>query len=445
MSLIARFRSLGLLTAILGVGVLPAAAQQRDQVVYWPLVTDGREYIRVTYPQQAGPLLVLADTEVAIEVRRAPVSYWPITREYLADIARSTGIGGAELEILQGSEPARTLPREPYVVWHPEGIGAGPAELVRGDAAVVLYEEYVQKARASAEEVQRYQKLVAHHHAALEGWLRLAGERRGENMPDPPPPLNLTPPVPFRAYATVPAEGFVASLPAGNYALRLRSSDGRIVPGSERELVSFAALDRAFGYVIRREDRWTQPLASFAPNDIIYTTGAADLFLEPVPVAEYQAARITRLFRPQSVEVSDLSTKVWVPLPEGNVEQFASELLLWNGDRRLASLPRSGFRVTQVAGASRGYTIEHFKARPDASLEPDFSAMRVEADARVTRVSLAGGDGVVLRGSERHIRTVAPPAGPLLFLPAMLPLAIGAAVRVGSARRKRRRERAPEL
>ena len=434
----AGFRSVGLLAALLFLGVVAAAAQEREQIVYWPLVTDGGDYRRVAYPPQAGPLLVLADTEVVIEARRAPVTYWPITREYLADMARSTEVHGAELEIIGRSGPTAPVRPESYVVWHPEGVGAGPARLVRGNEAVALYEEYLQKARASAEEVQRYQRLVAEHQAMLEAWLRMAGERRGKNMPDPPPPLNLRAPEPYRAYATEPADGFVVSLPAGDYAIRLRAQDGGIVEESERELVSFPALDRGIGYVIRPEDRWTQPLASFAPDETIYTTGGTDLFFEPVAVAEYEAWWFTRLFRPQSVEVTDPSLTVWVPLPGESGEQPGARLSLWNDDRQLASVPPTGFRVVQTPGASRGYTIEEFVARPDASLEPDFTAMRVQTEARVTEVSLLGPQGGELSGSVRRSRAVDPPPKPFLFAPALLPLALGVAVRVASSRRARR-------
>ena len=130
-------------------------------------------------------------------------------------------------------------------------------------------------------------------------------------MPAPPPELEIVRPEPFHAFATEPRDAAVLSLPEGAYTLRIRGADGEIVPGSERELVSFAPLDRAIGYVLRPEDRWTRPMLSFAPDETIYTTGRTDLFFEPVPVVEYDAGRYTRLFRPQSVEAADAAQTVW--------------------------------------------------------------------------------------------------------------------------------------
>lgn len=429
-----RVRAL-LLAAGLGVGAsAPASAQAEEQLVYWPLVTDGTEYRRISYPKEAGPLLVLADTDVVIEARPAPVSYWPITREYLADFSRQPQLVAGNVEIVDQSGAIIMAAPEPYVIWHPAGVGAGPAELVRGEAAATLYEEYVRTARASAEQVKEHQRIVAEHQALVEAWLRMAAERRGENMPDPPPELTLQAPEPYPAYATEPREAAVASLPEGSYTLRFRGEEGEIVPGSERALVSFGPLNEGMGYVLRPEDRWTQPVISFAPDEVIYTSGGTDLFFQPVPVTEYQAQRFTRLFRPQSVEAADPSLTVWVPRKEGE-DAAGVTLALWDGDTLIGTLPLNPYRVAQLSGASPGYTIEEFTPPESGSLEPDFHAMRVGREAAITQISLLHSAGREPVGaSKRQVRHVTLPAEPLLFLPSLIPLAVGAALRLRARR-----------
>jgi hypothetical protein len=426
-----------LLPAALSVGAgAPCSAEANEQLVYWPLVTDGKEYRRVSYPQEAGALLVLAGTEIVIEARLAPVSYWPITREYLADFSQQPKPVEGSLEIVDHSGKVTVVEPEPYVVWHPMGVGAGPMELVRGEAAVEFYEGYVQAARAAAEEAQEYQRIVAAHHAAVEAWLRMAAERRGEDMPAPPPELDVEEPAPFHAYATEPRRAAVLSLPEGTYTLRVRDADGEVVPGSERDLVSFGPLDQAVGYVLRPEDRWTRPVISFAPDEAIYTTGRTDLFFQPVPVAEYDARRYTRLFRPQSVEAVDPSLTVWTPHEDREWPKNGVALAVWDRDAMVSTLPRTPYRVAQLPGASRGYVIEEFAPQEGSSLEPDFHAMLVRHDAEVTRIGLlvdgAGGDPV--GASTRQVRKVDPPAEALLFLPALVPLAVGVALRIWSRR-----------
>jgi hypothetical protein len=428
-----------LLLAEVSIGGAAPCAAAEEHLVYWPLVTDGKEYRRVSYPHQAGSLLVLADTEVVLEARRAPVSYWPITREYLADFAKHPPPVPGSIEIVDGSGAVTVAEPESLVVWHPLGVGAGPAELVHGENAGSFYQGYLQAAYAAAEEEREYQRILGAHQAAVEAWIRMAAERRGQNMPPPPPELDIEKPEPFHAFATEPRQAAVVSLPEGTYTVRIRGPDGRIVPGSERELISFAPLARAVGYVLRPEDRWTRPVISFAPDEAIYTTGRTDLFLQPVPVVEYDARRHARLFRPQSVEVAAPSLTVWTPDEERDWANDEATLALWDGNAMLDAVPRRPYRVRQLAGTSRGYEIEEF-ASDGGALEPDFYAMRVGKHAKLTQVGLVtdgvAGDPVI--GSIREVRRVTMPNEALLFLPALLPLAIGVGLRLSPLRPLRR-------
>jgi hypothetical protein len=421
-----------LLPVALGIGRPADCVAASEQLVYWPLVTDGKEYRRIPYPQQAGAILVLADSEVVIEARRAPVSYWPITREYLADFAQNPEPVNGSLEIVDGSGETTVVEPEPYVVWYPMGVGAGPAELVHGQRTRTFYDGYLQAARSAAAEAKEYQRIVGAHQAAVEAWLRLAAERRGQDMPPPPPELDIEKPEPFHAYASEPREAAVLSLPEGTYTVRIRDADGALVPGSERELVSFAPLDRAIGYVLRPENRWTQPVISFAPDEVIYTTGETDLFFQPVPVVEYQARSFTRLFRPQSAEAVDASLTVWTPQEQRDGAQDGLALALWHGDALVDTLTRTPYRVAQLPRASRGYVIEEFAPQNGSALEPEFHAMRVDRALEVTQVGLLvdGAAGNPVSASIRQIREVDPPPAALLFLPALLPLAVGVALRI---------------
>jgi hypothetical protein len=149
--------ALAVSAVVSGVG----SAAAKDQLVYWPLVTDGTEYRRVSYPEEAGPLRVLAGTEVVLDLRRAPVSYWPITREHLADLSAGSEVTEGTLEIVGASGDATSYRPEVYVIWHPSGVGAGAAQLVRGERAEALYEDYVRRARKAAEQAKQYQQIVA--------------------------------------------------------------------------------------------------------------------------------------------------------------------------------------------------------------------------------------------------------------------------------------------
>lgn len=412
----------------------PSLVQADEQLVYRPLVTDGTEYRRVPYPEEAGSLLVLAGTEFVIEGYRVPVAYWPITREYLADFSEGNAPVEGTVEIVDASGNVTAVEPVPYLTWHADGVGAGPVELIFGDQTQTFYQDYLAKARAAAEKAKEYQRIVAESQAAVEAWLKIAAERP-PTLPEPPPELTIPAPEPYHAYASEPKIAAVTALPEGRYTLRLRDADGEVVPGSERGLVSFAPRAQAIGYVLRPEDRWTRPLVSFAPNGTVYTTDRTNLFLQAVPVAEYEAGRFTRLFRPQSVESTDPSLTAWVPRPQDKEQPTGAELELSAGDSALGTVPQTAYRVSQLPGGARGYMIEEFEPEAGTTLEPDFVAMRLAKETLATELVLTAA-GATLPGSERQIRHVTPPSEAALFLPALLPLALGAILRL---RRRGRR------
>jgi hypothetical protein len=406
------------LLALCRIVSLPSPLRAGEPLIYWP---------------QAGPLLVLADTEVVVEARYAPVFYWPITREYLADFSQDLRLAEGRVEIVDRSGQVTVVEPESYLLWYPAGVGAGPSTLVRGGEAEALYGDYLEAARIAAKAAQQYQRIVAESQAAVEAWLRMAAERR-KDLPRPPPELTLQEPEPFQAFATEPRQAAVISLPKGTYTVRLRDAGNRIVPQSERELVSFGATDKAMGYVLRPEERWTRPVFSFAPDAAIYTTGSSDLFFQPVPVLEYEARRFTRLFHPQSFEAADPSLTVWVPQQEEPKLPPDLALALWDGATLVASLPRKPYRVSQLPGVSRGYVIEEFAPRQGVPLQPDFYAMRMGLAAPFTHIGLLDGAGKPVGASERLVRRVDPMGEGWLFLPALLPLALGVALRLRGRR-----------
>ncbi|QYK42218.1 MAG: hypothetical protein KF887_03560 [Paracoccaceae bacterium] len=435
-SFLRRFMALALLA------LAPPVAAQERQVVYWPLVTDGLEYRRVAYPAEAGDLVIMADTTVVLEARAAAVSWWPITREYLSDVSRSAPVIEGTLEILDAAGRVVPVAPEPYLVWHPDGVGAGRAEIVRGAQAAEVYETYVLNGRAAAEAAQLHQRLVAEHHAAVEAWLKLAA-RKPAQLPPPPPEFTVAEPEPYHAYATAPETATIVALPAGSYTLRMRDAAGGVIAGSERRLVSFAARSAGVGYVVRPGDRWTQPAISFSPQETIYTTGRSALYIQPVPVAEFGAQHFARLFQPQSVEQADPFLSIWVPQGVELASSPQAELVLWDGGDRLQSLPTTGFRVVQRPGVARGYVIEEFEPAAGVMVKPDFFAMEIPQGVAPTSISLIAADA--LPASERRVRQVDPPADHVLFLPALLPILIGVLFHLRRRRHRPNRIPAPPI
>lgn len=426
------------LSLAVAAGASDARAQDSErQTIYWPLVTDGSSYRRVPYPREAGPLVVMAQSDIVLDVREAEVAYWPITREYLTDVRGASPAVEGTFEIVDGDGNVVEIAEEPFLLWYPDGVGAGPGRMVRGEAASELYSAYVRDAKAAAEALRDYQRIVADHHTAVEAWIKLAAQRP-DDLPDPPPELAISEPEPYRAYASEPEPAAIVTLEPGEYTVRLRGPDGEVVPSTERRLVAFAALADGVGYVVRPGDRWTQPAISYNPDELIYTTGRADLYFQPVPVSEFRASEFTRLFRPQSIEAADPFQTVWVPQANKTIDEGETvSLALSRNSETVGEEPARAYRVAQTSGRSRGYTIEPFEAAPGSPLEPDFSAIRIARDQEITALSLTGDE--VFAASARTVRIVPAVNDAWLFLAAALPLLVGLAVRLVRRRKTSRR------
>ncbi|MBI2755535.1 MAG: hypothetical protein HYX52_02395 [Chloroflexi bacterium] len=396
-----------------------ANAQQgspAEQLIYWPYVTNGGEYRRVAYPTQVDTIRVLADTPIVLEPRRTTVAYWPLTGEYLADLANRNEPVAGDLEVVTASGEVRRVPPRPYTIWYPNGVGAGESVLLVDEVAQSVYAKYVADATKAAQDEQAYAARVAELQAAVDAWLKLAASRV---TPLPPPPAQLTeaPPEPYSGYAAEIAETPVVSLPAGAYTIRWRGPDGSIVPGSERRLVSFSARRQAVGYRLLPENRWTQPVDMFNPDEVLYLEGSTSVYLQPILVEEYNTSLYVRVYQPQLLDAPDPSLFTWVP--RGPLQ--GTRLEVRQGQQK-ETVPELPYRVEQNAGTNRGYTIRPL-AESDATVTPDFSAMRVRADmAPATQLALVNSAGNEVTGSRRDVRRVAASAGVLVYAPALLPL-----------------------
>ncbi len=121
--------------------------------------------------------------------------------------------------------------------------------------------------------------------------------------------------------------------------------------------------------------------------------------------------------------------------PEAHDEQAATgrALALSDGRSTGKATPLTPYRVAPLPGVARGYVIEEFRPAADIPLEPDFHAMRVGRDSAPRKIGLLD-DGEPVAASERAFRTVDMPPEAVLFLPALLPLAIGVAIRLARRR-----------
>ena len=120
---------------------------------------------------------------------------------------------------------------------------------------------------------------------------------------------------------------------------------------------------------------------------------------------------------------------------EGEDAAGGAALALWNGDALVDTLPRTPYRVAQLAGTARGYVIEPFAPR-QWSARAGFPRHAHSPRRPMSRGSICSPTrDTPVHASTRAFRKVAAWPEALLFLPALLPLVVGMAIRIGSRRR----------
>lgn len=422
-------------TAVVVIGVAwpggtRRAGAERAEVVYYPLLTNGFEYRRVPYPEEVATIRILAGDPVVFEAHRSLVSFWPITRQYLADFAKLDETVPGTPEVIDAAGHTTAFAPVLYTLWYPRGLGAEP-ELVTGDAARQTYDAYVTKAAAAFEADRRYQMAVAKLQQEVDDWLAMAAAGV-DPLPPPPAELNQEPPEPYPAYATEPTVAPVVALPAGSYHLRWRGDDGGIVAGSERTLEVFGATKTGVSYTLIPYDRWTQPGFSFDPSETVYLAEHQDVFLTPLRASRYGSYPYARLLEPQTLDATDPHQDLWIP-DDTNPDFTGFALETSGGGEATGTVPWQGYRVYQQPDATRGYSIEPFSG--EGNLQPDFMAMRLPVEGSVTGIDLVGPDGTVVGNSHRDVRRVPAVPRAALYLPAVASLAFALWIRLGRARR----------
>lgn len=410
---------------------VPISAQSpesSEEFVYGLNIFTGQRYLGTFLPPTEETLYVLADITNIISPRQTQVYFWPVTNEYKADWDAMNEVVDGTLEILQGRRILYTLSQTKYVIQYPQSYDGGEVYIYTGAEAETQYQEFDRLRREFRDEVAAYYEAAQDYRrdvtdAMLEGTL---------TEEPPPPPAE---PEPFIFLSTNVHDGFSVKLPAGTYTLRLRGTDGQIVPESERKLIAFSALREGVGYTVVPQDKWTAPEQSDDPSQVLYARSGTVIYLQPFNEKEYNELYFARLELPQSTSGSP-DRWTWVHLQP----KEAAYLEVLHGNQAVSRVEKKPYLVKQLPGTALGYEVlEQGKAEDERSRTrtPDFEGyeVRVEPDQPSFTVRLVGADGTVIQGSEREIRLVDSQYASMLFLLPAVPLVAGVSLLVWRRRR----------
>jgi len=404
----------------------------REQLVYSLTSFNGFGFSKSFCPQSEDTMYFIADVNSVVSPRKTIVYYWPITRRYMAGFSTLNEEVPGELEIWQGGRLIRTMEKQKYVLYYPEGYWSEKAIIYLDDEAQEYYDQYKAAVDEFNQKLKEYYQAMEYYQQQVNKFFEEVRQRReaGETGPlDIPIPQQPEPPEFVKFYVTEPTEGFILNLPVGNYEIRVRLEDGTIFEGSEKKLVTFTSRrQEGVGYEIIPGNRWTRRENCDDPSWIIHAVGKNELYFNPFYQEEYNELYYNKLQDPQNS--GRLEKWKWV-----HVEPVSNaQVLLGRGEEILQVVDKAPYFVKQIPGPELGYEIIPYDEELKMSgYQPTFESYKVtlgedlvQADYQISTISRETGEHIPK--SERTIRLLKKENGAYLYAVAFLPLVAGAII-----------------
>lgn len=433
-----------------------------EQFVYGVRMFEGQRYGETFVSATSQTVYLLEETAAFFEPMRTFVYYWPITGELRRDQEQlEIPYRAGYTLVIQGDDDRQTrVTSVPYTYFSLQEPQRTTWKSAVGDEAWAEHARYQQLLTTYMRENTEAREAWSVVQAKIEYLIKRISEIRTSGSTEDVTPLTQQveylaaiqpdyPKFPDR-YGDVPIyprTGFPVSLPAGTYRIWLEQADGKIMQDSEKRLEVIAPYGErvSVGYDLIPEEAWTRPVVSDIPESTIYLSEDSRIYLRPFTQVTLNDLAYRRLVRNDSTGNRNVTIQV-------RDQYIADARLHAGGDSEVGSTP---YEVRQSEGASLGYTVIPFvpdsqargtdgqQTTPDLIAYALFDALPTSVEAGdAFQIALTDEDGVLILGSMRMVRVIAPISrtSALLVYGAIVIAALFALilVRVIRGRRKKR-------
>jgi uncharacterized protein YegP (UPF0339 family) len=396
------------LIALLAGALRAQAPLKEEQMVYRLRLFSGSGYQHSFCPQSEDTIYVIADSDNVFQPMMTLVYYWPITRRYEAAFKTLNEPVDGVVELLHGEKVIARLQPRTYTVALAKGWYAGTSEIILDENATRRYEQYQQALTNYTAQLKIYRTQKEAYRSQMEDFFAktrrtLKPGSKSKFEPAIPVPQEPAFPAAPEFFVQQPRHAFIIHLTAGKYRIRLRASDGSIIEGSEKWVVSFThRRSGQVGYEVISAKRWTMPETSGDPGDVFYLEGRQTLYFRPYLQNEYNHLYYSKLLDPQNDGFADMWR--WV-----NIKQIEKgRLQLIKDGRPVASIEEKPYHVQQIPGAELGYTIIEYEPAAFGNRGPSLVGYKTEFEPGKGgyQIRLVDEAGMVVDGSIRELRAV---------------------------------------
>lgn len=398
---------------------------KEKQFVYSLSPWTDTEYGGTFAPKNADKFFLMANVDNLVNSLETEVYYWPITMEFMADwFGLKKEIAG-KLEVLQGGKVIKTFEKTDYVYRYEQGMFGPGVKLITGEQSRKEFKAYQDATNAFYEAIARFNDEQIEYQRKLSELLERVNKTKKFAKPEeiPTAPVQPTPPA---LYVSEPEQSFVVNLPVGEYKLRLVDEKGNVVANSEKKLQTFTWRREGIGYQIIPEVKWTVPVTSDDPTEVLYLQGKRTFYLEGFREREYNRYLYTRMTELHKPLEGQGTSGGWQWVHTAPVDK--SKLQILKDGKVVQTIEKKPFYVQQTPGYALGYEIIEFDSKKPEfqGTQPTFEAYRVQLDAGGTYVvRFVDAQGKVVPGSERVIRSIKTSGGWPLYVIPLFPLVLG--------------------
>jgi hypothetical protein len=332
-----------------------------EELIFTINAFNGMNFSRTYARENADTIYLLADTNNFMHLRKTLVYFWPLTGKWLTDLDRLDQPFDGILEIEKSGKLIKKLGADVFLYYNEPGELENNWKVFTGENATkeserieTLETEFNKRMADYSEKYEMYENVKKTFIYRMEEYTRDGKDTsdllaRFKQLVEPAKPKSP----PYQELTG--GKEFNINLPKGVYTIKLRNSEGLVLEGSEKKLIVFdERREESIGYDIVPSDKWTLPMKSTTPANVIYIDGTTDLYILPFEQKEYNDLAYDKLL--------DNSSKgnPFIFRWEKIREVTGSRIEKTTGNESEVILEKKYFVSPMQSGAILGYKIEPY-------------------------------------------------------------------------------------
>jgi hypothetical protein len=414
---------------------LAQAPARTPAFVYGITYFGGQDYGNTMVPPGVNTIYLTAGIQSIVAPRQTLIYFWPVTNQYLADWETMNELVAGSLEIYRNGRLFQSVQLTDYIIQYDQDDPADTLKLSVGSDAKAADARFQELQKKNNDDQTAYYQAEQAWQDKMDALLQSLPADK--TVPPDQLPKEPTPVPAFTLYSSQLEQGYLVSLPTGEYDLQMKRADGVYQPEGAKHLVVFDKEQDAVSYSVVPQSRWNKPETSNEPGAVIYALPDSTVYLESYRESRYNEYLYGHMIEPQDV-ASRADRGKWVVFGAQHLANMSA-----SSGNQTQRIPIGSYYVRQLPGSGMGYEVIPYTSTVAQKQSFEGYEIKLSAAQPEYTVRLLDDSGNFVAGSERKIMVLNTDRAWTLYVLAALPLVAGLAA-VFARRRSTRRIKVEE-